>query len=265
VPIVPLTGIKLWRGPVALAVLALGANPCLSADIRVFTSAASLEVQQVSAGKFAETTGNHVALTPGTVREIEMRLSGGERPDVIVLPTPMMDALDKTGAFRPGSRVALARVGIGVVVKAGQPAPDISNVDAVRKALLAARSIAHPDPQGGGIAGAQVDRMFERLGIAQAVRPKVMLGYAFTGGVEKVAKGEAELGLFNVSEILPVKGVTLVGPLPAELQSYIVFVGAVDANSAVPEAAAAYLRALVSPGTRAVWEKAGFEALDGAR
>src|SRR5580704_6844304 len=119
VPIVPLTGIKFWAG--VLAVLALGAQPSLSADIRVFTSAASLEVQQVSAGRFAEATGNHVVLTPGTVREIETRLARAERPDVVVLPAPMMDALDKAGTFRPGSRIALARVGIGVVVRAGQP------------------------------------------------------------------------------------------------------------------------------------------------
>ena len=103
--------------------------------------------------------------------------------------------------------VDLARVGIGVVVKEGAPLPDISTVDALRKTLLNAKSIAHPDPKGGGFTGAHIDRMFERLGIADAVRPKVMLGYAFTGGVANIAKGVAEIGLFNISEIVPVKGV----------------------------------------------------------
>ena len=262
-PIVALAGIAIRSGAAALAVLALGTIPSAAADIRVFTSAATLEAQQASAGKFAQATGNHVALTAGTVREIETRLKGPEVPDVVVLPTPMMDALDKTGTFRPGSRISLARVGIGVVVRAGHPAPDISTVDAVRRTLLAAGSIAHPDPKGGGIAGAQITRMFERLGIADAVRPKVTLAYAFVGGVERVAKGEAELGLFNISEILPVKGVTLVGPLPAELQSYIVFSGAVHAGSAAPAAASAYLEMLASAGAREAWKNAGFETLEG--
>jgi molybdate transport system substrate-binding protein len=243
--------------------LALGAHPSASAEIRVFTSAATLQVQQAYAGKFAQATGNHVALTAGTVREIETRLRGADRPDVVVLPAPMMEALDKAGTFRPASLRNLARVGIGVVVRAGNPAPDISTADAVRKTVLAARSIAHPDPQGGGIAGAQVNRMFERLGIAEAVRPRVTLAYAFEGGVERVAKGEAEIGLFNISEILPVKGVTLVGPLPPELQSYIVFAGAVHAGSTAPAVAAAYLEMLASVDARAAWKEAGFEMIEG--
>jgi molybdate transport system substrate-binding protein len=263
VPVVPLAGITLRNGAAALAVLALGIARAASAEVRVFTSAASLQVQQAYAGKFAQTTGNHVALTAGTVREIETRLHGGERPDVVVLPVPMMEALDKAGTFQPASRRNLARVGIGIVVRAGNPAPDISTPEALRKALLAAASIAHPDPQGGGIAGVQITRMFERLGIAQAVRPKVTLGYAFEGGVERVAKGEAEIGLFNISEILPVKGITLVGPLPPELQSYIVFAGAVHAGSAAPAVAAAYLEMLASADARAAWKEAGFEAVEG--
>jgi molybdate transport system substrate-binding protein len=91
----------------------------------------------------------------------------------------------------------------------------------------------------------------------------VTLAYAFVGGVERVANGEAEIGLFNISEILPVKGVTLVGPLPRELQSYIVFVGAVLAGSTVPEIAGAYLEMLASPNAREAWKQAGFETLEG--
>src|SRR5262249_49907829 len=155
--------------------------------------------------------------TVGTVREIQDRLRRGEKPDILVLPTPAIEALDKAGTFRPGSRTDLARVGIGIAVRAGKPLPDISTPDAVRRTLLAAGSIAHPDPLGGGFAGAQVAGMFERLGIAEAVKPKVTLIYAFAGGVERIAEGGAEIGLFNISEILPVNGVTLVGPLPPEL------------------------------------------------
>ena len=147
-------------------------------------------------------------------------------------------------------------------MRAGRPVPDITTADAVRRVLLDARSIAHPDPFGGGFAGAQITRMFERLGIAEALKPKVMLIYAFAGGVERIADGEAEVGLFNISEILPVKGVTLAGPLPPELQSYVMFSGAVHIGSAAPEIATVYLRALASPDMHGAWRKAGFETLD---
>ena len=102
-------------------------------------------------------------------------------------------------------------------MKEGAPLPDVSTVDALKQTLLNAKSIAHPDPKGGGFTGAHIDRMFERLGIADAVRPKVKHGYAFTGGVASIAKGDAEIGIFNISEIVPIQGVRLVGPLPAEL------------------------------------------------
>jgi molybdate transport system substrate-binding protein len=262
---VPLGGLTFGRGAAALAIpalfLALGTVPSLSAEIRVFTSAASLEVQQVVADEFARATGHRVTLLPATVREIQSRLTGPDKPDIVVLPAPAMDALEKAGTFRPGSRIDLARVGIGVAVRAGGQLPDISTADALRQTLLAARSIAHPDPLGGGFAGVQIVRVFERLGIADAVKPKVTLAFAFTGGVERVANGEAEIGLFNISEILPVKGAALAGPLPPDLQSYIVFSAAVHAGSVAPEVAAAYLRALASAKSRAIWRAEGFESL----
>jgi molybdate transport system substrate-binding protein len=167
--------------------------------------------------------------------------------------------------LRPGSRVDLARVGIGVAVREGAPLPDISNVEAVRKMLLAARSIVHPDPQGGGFTGAHLARMVDKMGITDAVKPKLTLLFAIGGGVAAVANGEAEIGLFNVSEILPVKGVKLVGALPSELQSYINFSGAIHAGSAAPEPAQAFLRSLADPTAREAWSAGGFESLGGRR
>ena len=251
----------LWSAAM-LAMLALGTTPSVAADVHVFSSGAAAEVQEVFATKFAGTTGNRIVLTAGTIDKILEQLPRAEHRDVVVLPAPAIDALDRAGTLRPGSRIDLARVGIGVVVREGRPLPDISTADALRKTLLDARSIAHPDPLGGGFAGAQTARMLARLGIADAVKPKTTLMFAFAGGVAQVAKGEVELGLFNISEILPVKGVTLVGPLPPDLQSYLVFSGAVHVNSASPEAAAAYLQALSDPNARDAWRKAGFESLD---
>jgi len=243
-----------------LAVLAAGAVPSVAADIRVFTSGAPAEVQKVLARAFAEATGHRVVFTVGNLAAIQDKLSA-ESPDIVVLPAPAIETLDKSGKLRAASRLNLARVGIGVAVRQGAPLPDVSTVDAVRKTLLEARSIVHPDPQGGGFTGAHIVRMMERLGIADAVRPKVTLLFAIGGGVAAVAKGDAEIGLFNISEILPVGGVTLAGALPSELQNYITFAGALHVDSAAPEPAAAFLRALSDPKARDTWRAGGFEPL----
>ena len=247
------------------AALWLWTGHSAAADIRVFTSGAPSAVQKVIAAKFTGATGHRVLFTAAILQKSGSQLAGDEKPDVVVLPAPAVENLEKAGALRPGSRISLARVGIGVTVREGAPLPDISTVDALRKTLLNARSIAHPDPSGGGFAGAQIARMFEQLGIAEAVKPKVVLMYAFTGGVANIAKGDAEIGLFNISEILPVKGVTLVGPLPLQLQSYITFAGAIHADSASPEPAAAYLRSLTDVNAREAWMDGGFESLGGGK
>jgi molybdate transport system substrate-binding protein len=252
-------GAAAWSAT-ALAVLAFGTLPSASADIGVFTSAAPAEVEKALATKFGEATRDRIRFTVGTVKEIQDKLSGAENPDIVVLPAAALDVLDRA-TLRPGSRIELARVGIGIVVREGTPLPDISTEDALRKTLLAARSIAHPDPQGGGFAGAQITRVFARLGIAEAVKPKVTLVYAFTGGVAKVAAGDAEIGLFNISEILPVKGAMLVGPLAPSLQSYITFAAALHVRSPSPGPAMSFLRWLSDPKARDAWRMGGFELL----
>jgi molybdate transport system substrate-binding protein len=119
----------------------------------------------------------------------------------------------------------------------------------------------HPDPVGGGFAGAQIARMMTRLGIADLVQAKTSYRSAIAGGTAAVAAGEVEIGLFNISEIIIDQGVALAGPLPDELQSYIVFAGAVHAASAAPDAARAFLRALAAPDARDAWTRGGLEPL----
>lgn len=236
-------------------------TPSVAADIQVFTSGAPSAVQKRLAPAFTQATGHNVVITAETINLILKRLEGDASPDVVVIPRPALAKFEKRGALRPGSMVDVARVGIGVAVKEGAPLPDISTADALRKTLLNAKSIGHPDPKGGGFAGVHIDRMFERLGIADAVRPKVKLGFAFAGGVASIAKGEVELGLFNISEIVPIKGVTLVGPLPADHQNYIVFSGALHVRGASPEPAAAYLRSLVQANAQQAWKAGGMEPM----
>ncbi|HZO48323.1 MAG TPA: substrate-binding domain-containing protein [Xanthobacteraceae bacterium] len=239
------------------------AAPAAAADIQVFSSGAPAAVQKRIAPAFTKATGHNVVITAETLGAIRKRMEGNARPDVIVLPREVMTGYDKSGAFRPGSLIDLARVGIGIAVKEGAPLPDISTIDALKQTLLNAKSIGHPDPKGGGFTGAYIDRMFERLGIADAVRPKVTFGYAFAGGVDNIAKGGAEIGIFNISEIVPVKGVRLVGPLPAELQNYLVFSGALHVRGEHLGPATAYLQSLMEPSSQDAWKAGGFEAIVG--
>jgi molybdate transport system substrate-binding protein len=254
---------KAIRPALALAGLLLGVEPGVAADIEVFTSGAPSAVQKVVASRFEQATGHRVSITAQTLSVVRKSIAAATTPDVVVLPRPVMLGMEKAGQLRAGTLTDLARVGIGVVVREGAPRPDVSTVQALRQTLLAAKSIMHPDPQGGGFTGAHIDRMFEKLGIAGEVRPKVKLGFAFTGGVTNVAKGVVELGLFNISEIVPIEGVALAGPLPQELQNYLVFAGALHARGDVLEPGAAFLRALTGSEAEGAWKNGGFEMLGG--
>jgi molybdate transport system substrate-binding protein len=255
------TTVRVTVAGLTLCLAPLLAAPSSAADIQVFTSGAPAAVQRRLAPAFEKTNGHKVVITAETLNDIRKRLAGDAAPDVLVLARPVMVGFQKAGALRPGTLTDLARVGIGIAVKDGAPLPDISTVDALKKTLLNAKSIAHPDPKGGGFTGAYIDRMFERLGIADQVRPKVVLMYAFTGGVENIAKGGAELGIFNISEIVPIKGVRLVGPLPAEQQNYLVFSGGLHVRGASPEPAAAYLRFIHGTGAQDAWKAGGMEVI----
>jgi molybdate transport system substrate-binding protein len=139
--------------------------------------------------------------------------------------------------------------------------PDIADIAAIRRLLRDAQSIVYPDPaeSGGGSTGLVIARMIERLGLTDIVRPKLTVKAAIGGGVDLIATGKAEIGLFNISEIIPVKGVTLAGPLPADLQNYILFTAAIVVKSAVPESATAYIKQLTDSAARPAWKNAGLE------
>jgi molybdate transport system substrate-binding protein len=175
-----------------------------------------------------------------------------------VLTPAAVDDLTKKGKFVAGSRKNLARVGVGVVVKEGAPKPDIGSVDAFKKALLAAKSVAYIDPAAGGSSGIYVAGLLDKLGIAADVKAKAKL---IPGGAvaEHIARGEAELGIHQISEILPVKGVTLVGPLPADIQNYTVYAAGLGANAKESAAAQALLNALSSPASGEVLKSRGME------
>jgi molybdate transport system substrate-binding protein len=235
-----------------------------AAEIRVYSGGAPQAALILFSAEFEQATGHKLAFTFGVVGAIREKLAAGEKADLILLPVPMIDAMDKAAALRPESRTVLARVGIGVVVRQGAALPNISGPEPVRKTLLDARSIAYPDPKVTP-SGAHLTRVLAQLGITEAVRSKTTLRNAIDGGVALIANGDVEVGMFLVSETLPVKGVTLVGLLPSELQSFVVYAGAVAVDSRSPDPALSFVRLLSNAAKGDHWKAAGFEPLSGVK
>jgi molybdate transport system substrate-binding protein len=208
--------------------------------------------------QFERQSGHKAIVDNDTVGALTKRIEAGEAFDLAVLTPSAVDSLSKSGKLVPGSGRNLARVGIGVVVKEGAPKPDIGSVDAFKKALLAASSIAYIDPAAGGSSGIYVAGLLDRLGIAAEMKGKSRL---ISGGAvaEHIARGEAELGIHQISEILPVKGITLVGPLPAEIQSYTIYAAGPGANAKEADAAKDLLKALTGPSVAEVLRSKGMD------
>ena len=229
-----------------------------AADIRVFSGGGPREVLQQLAPEFERVTGHRVEFTFGIVSEIQQKLAAGEKADVIALPLPLIATTEKAVPLRTEGRIVLARVGIGVIVRQGTTRPDISTVEAVRKMLLDARAIAWPDPSLP--IGGHLNRAIAQLGIADEVRPKLIVKGA--GRAELVTNGEADLGFHLVSEVQTVKGIVLVGMLPAALQSFVVYGTAVPTYNATPDAALAFVKFISDPSKGARWKAGGFELVD---
>ena len=229
-----------------------------AAEIKVLTAGAFKEILLAIVPDFETATGHKVTLDNATVGVLTRRIEDGEAFDLAVMGPAAIDQLTAKGKFAAGSQVALARVGVGVVVKDGMPKPDIGTVDAFKRALLAASSVAYIDPKAGGSSGIYIAKLLQQLGIADQVNAKAKL---IQGGAvaTHIAKGEAALGLHQISEILPVKGAVLVGPLPAEIQNYTVYAAAVGAHARDAAAAKALLERLAGPQTATVLKSKGME------
>ena len=244
----------------AIMLSAAAASPgAAAAEIKVLTAGAFKQVLLALLPDFEKQTGHQVRVDNDTVGALAKRIEAGENFDLAILTPAAINTLADKGRLAAGSRKDLARVGIGVVVKEGAAKPDISTDEAFKKALLAAQSIAYIDPAAGGSSGIYVARMLEKLGIAGEMKGKSRL---IPGGAvaEHIAKGEAELGIHQISEILPVKGVTLVGPLPADLQNYTVYAAAVSATAKEPAGAKALVEMLSGPAAAGVLKAKGMES-----
>jgi molybdate transport system substrate-binding protein len=241
-----------------IALLAItAALPASATDLKLLTAGAYKAVAQELVSEFEKKTGHKVLIENDTAGGIARRLAEAQYFDVVVAPPQVLAPLIGS-KFADSSVKALARAGIGVGVKQGAPRPDISTVDAFKKALLDAHSIAYVDPDSGGSSGVYLAGLFRKLGIADQLKPKSVL---VKGGLvgEKIVHGEAEIGLQQASEILAVPGVVLVGPLPLEAQNYTIYSGAVSLDSRNGKAAEALLLALSDPANLPVLKKKGLD------
>jgi molybdate transport system substrate-binding protein len=235
--------------------LAIFATTAAAAEVKVLTAGAMKQVVLALQPEF-EKQGHTLVVDNDTAGALRKRIEGGETFDLAVITPGVIDAL--AGKVVPGTKTSLARVAIGVMVPKGAKLPDISSVDAFRRALMEAKTVAYIDPASGGSSGIYLDKLFEKWGIADQIRAKAKLkrgGYV----ADLLVSGDAELGIHQISEIVPVKEVVLVGPLPAEIQNYTTYAGAVSATARDAAAAKAFLDLLAGPSGAAVLKDKGME------
>jgi molybdate transport system substrate-binding protein len=241
-----------------VAALMVPSGAARAGEVKVLTAGAMKAVVLALVPAFEAATGHKVTVDNDTAGGLARRIGGGEAFDVAVVTPKVIDDLATAGKIVAGTRADVAKVGMGVAIKAGTPAPDIATVAAFKAALLKSASVAYIDPKAGGSSGIYFDKLLERLGIADQVRPKARLK---TGGyvAEAVVSGEAEIAIHQISEIVPVKGALLVGPLPADIQNITVYSSGLGSAARDVAAAQAFLRVLVSADAAAVLREKGME------
>jgi molybdate transport system substrate-binding protein len=249
---------KIVSTLIALSAAMVTSMPVSATEIRVMSGGAPKEVFAQLTPKFEQQTGNKVVFVYDVLTALREKIAAGEKADVLVMPVPMLDGYVKDGKLRANSESTFGTVGISVVVKEGASQPDISTKEKFREAMLSARSIVHATP-GKTPSGTHMGKVMEQLGIVDAVAKKIVHRPALEGGVQLVAEGKADIGIYPASEIANVKGVAVVGPLPAGIDLNIVYGGAAMADSAAGEAAAAFVKFMAAAENRTVWKHAGFD------
>ena len=206
--------------------------------------------------------GHHVRFTYGTAGAVARRATEGEPADIVITAARGLDDLLARGVAVGGTRVSVGAVGVGIAVRAGGTRPDVATPEALKAALLAAPSIGYADPARGGQGGTHLAKVIEQLGLTETLRAKTRLYPEGLEALERVAAGEVALAAAPVSEILPLAGLSLAGPLPPTLQARLAYAAALLAKTRTPEAARAFLAALGTPAAREILARGGVEAGD---
>jgi len=226
-----------------------------AAEIKVIGSPGFREAYNALVPAFEKATGHRVTTIWDGVNNVTKRVAGGETADVVILPVAQIDDLTRQGKLVAESRVDVAKSGIGVAVRAGAPKPGIGSGDALKNALLKAKSIAYST----GPSGVHMARLIQQWGIADQVKAKIVVVPSDMTVGDVVARGAAEIGFQQVSELVRIKGIDYLGPLPGDVQEVTQFAASLHNSAAAPDAARALVKFLSAPEAAAAIKKAGME------
>ena len=243
-----------------VTVLLAGTAAAQAAEINAFISTAIKAATDELLPPFERANGHAIRASYAPSGALIPRFERGEPVDVFLTDSAAIDELIKRGKVVPG-RIDLVRTGIGIAVRKGAPKPDVSSPEALKRALLAAKSVGHAAPSGGSITAAHIQGVFQRLGIATEVTPKVKLAAGGPSGRVSVlvSSGEAEIGLQQVSELMSNPEVEVIGMLPAELQLTTIYSAGVTTSAREAEAAKALIKALTAPAAGAIFRAKGLD------
>jgi molybdate transport system substrate-binding protein len=247
----------MLRSILSVLITFMAATAGEGAEVKILAALAVQDALGPIGANFSRDSGHTARIAYSTVGAIRQRLAAQERADVVILTAEAVEDMDRLGQLANPLRLAATRT--GVAIRDGAAAPAIATLAQFRAALLAARSVAYTDPKSGGAFGTYFAAELDRLGIAEAVNAKAVLRRGSHEIVAAVARGEAELGVTFISTIVSTPGVKVAGPLPPPLLGTERFSAGVLADSAAREAATAFLAALRSPASDAIWTAAGFE------
>ena len=237
-----------------------------AAEIRVLASGSLKGALSQLAPDFEKSSGNTATVEYGPAGAIMGRIQKDDAADVVIVSRSQIEKLQGGGKVLPESLVNIAGIALGVAVRKGAPKPDIGTVEAFKRSLLAARSIGYRDPATGSTSGTYTANLLERLGLAEDLKPKLRLDRT-EGDVPEnvflaVARGEIEMQIGQITEIVIAPGVELAGPLPGEIQNTTVMAAGIVATSKAPDAARAFIRFISSPSARSVLKATGFQMVN---
>jgi molybdate transport system substrate-binding protein len=230
-----------------------------AAEIKLLSAVALHPAIDALIPDFEKSSGHKVTVAYGTAGGVAERVQRGESVDLVISAAPRIEQLQAQGKVAAGDRIVIAKVGVGAFVRKGAAKPDVSSAEAFKRSMLAARSIAYPDPAGGGASGIYVASLLERLGIAGDMKPKTRLLPPTKALYESVASGDVGIGFNQISEILAQPTVEFAGPLPPPIQNYTQFTPGIVTGSNQADAAKALVMFLSSPPAQAVLKAKGFE------
>ena len=233
----------------------------MAREIKVLSTTAMKTTLDDLMPEFEKTTGNKVTIHFAPSAKIKQRVADGEETDVAIATAEGLEDLIRNKKIVDGSRADLAQSRVGLAVQKGAPKPDISSAEKFKQALLAAKSIGTSNPVGGGASGAHVAKVFERLGITDAVKGKTTYGPGGPAGLigNFLVRKEVEIGLQQIPELMAVPGIDIVGPLPDEIQAITVFSAGLPTGAKEAQAGADLIRFLTTPNAKAVMKSKGME------